>query len=288
MPEKFAKINNVKICYDIQGEGYPVIMVHGFGSCKEIWIAQFFSLSQKFKAIRFDNRGAGKSDRPKGAYTMEIFADDIRGLMDYLKIKKAHVIGWSLGGMIVQNFALKYPERINKIVLINTNYGFPNEQGPEAYKNMRIKELEVLKKDPEKAFWDEAIMGFHRDFRKEMETNPKKKYYNLWSIEDIVKINSTNPPTSQDVEVQAMALNTHKVFERLGEIKNETLLIAASHDRLTPKSCMEEMHEKIPNSMVKIIEKAGHSAPLEKAPEVNKILMEFLKVSKEQLLEATI
>jgi pimeloyl-ACP methyl ester carboxylesterase len=152
---------------------------------------------------------------------------------------------------------------------------------------MRIKKLEVLKKDPEKAFWDTAITQYYHSFRKEMEDNPKKKFYNLWSVQDMIKISSTNPPTPQDLEVQAFALNTHNVFNRLREIRNETLLISASHDRLTPKSCMEEIHEKIPNSTLKIIEKTGHSAPLEKAPEVNKILMEFLKVSKEQLIEAT-
>ena len=101
MPELFAEVNGIKFCYEILGEGDPLILVHGFGSKKESWIAQFKPFSEHFKVIRFDNRGSGKSHRPKEIYTMEVFADDIAGLMDYLKIDKAHIIGWSLGGMIV-------------------------------------------------------------------------------------------------------------------------------------------------------------------------------------------
>ncbi|GAG58408.1 unnamed protein product, partial [marine sediment metagenome] len=138
LTELFAEINGIKICYEVHGEGDPVILVHGFGRKKENWIAQFKPFSEHFKIIRFDNRGAGKSDRPKGVYTMEVFVDDIAGLMDYIEIDKAHIVGWSLGGKIVQNFALKYPERVDKMVLINTNYGLPDESGTEIYKNMRL------------------------------------------------------------------------------------------------------------------------------------------------------
>jgi 3-oxoadipate enol-lactonase len=276
MTELFAKINGVKICFEIKGEGYPIILVHGFGGKKEDWIAQFKPLSEKFRVIRFDNRGAGKSDRPKIIYTMESFADDIKGLMDYLEIKKAHIIGWSLGGMIVQNFVLKYPAYANKVVLINTNYGTPDEQGPNVYKKMRLDELEKFKKDPEKAFWDGAITSYHRDFRKQMEADTKKKFYDLWSVEDLIREKTIDPSTPEDIEAQANALITHRTYERLEEIKKETLLITSSHDRVCPKSVMVEMHEKIPNSTLKVIDKAGHSSPRSRAPEVNKLIIDFL------------
>jgi pimeloyl-ACP methyl ester carboxylesterase len=277
MTEQFVDINGVKKCYEIEGEGDPIVLVHGFGGKKEDWVGQFGPLSEKFKVIRFDNRGAGKSARRNGPYTMEVFADDIKGLMDYLEIEKAHVIGWSLGGMIVQNFALKYPECINKIIMINTNYGFPDEIGVEVYKNSRLNEIEVLNEDPEKSFWDATVTSYHRSFRKQMKADPKKKFHDLWSVEDLIKEKTIDPPTPEDVEAQAAALNTHDTFGRLGEIKNETLLIAASHDRFMPKFIMAEMQERIPNSMLKVIDKAGHGSPLSRAPEVNKIIIEFLQ-----------
>ena len=66
---------------------------------------------------------------------------------------------------------------------------------------------------------------------------------------------------------------THHTFDRLHEIKNETLLITSSHDRITPQSVMEEMHERIPNSTLKLIDKAGHDSPLSRAPEINQMIL---------------
>ena len=277
MTEQFAKVNGIKICYEIAGEGEPLFLVHGFGSKKESWIAQFPVLSKHFKVIRFDNRGAGKSDRPKGTYTMEVFADDIKGLIDYLGLEKTNIAGWSLGGMIVQNFVLKYPEKVKKVVLINTNYGFPDEDGPLVYKNMRLEEEKQKKIDHVKAWWDAARTGYYIKFRKEMEANPSKKWYGLWSADDLIKESIIDTPTAEDIETQADALKTHDTFDRLKTIKSPTLIVTASHDRLTPRSSMEEIHGQIPNSKFIIIDKAGHSSPLEKAPEVNQAIIDFLK-----------
>ena len=275
MTENYAQIGNIKICYEILGndDDYPVLLIHGFGVKKEVWMAQIGDLIKDFKVIRFDNRGAGKSDRPSGVH-IEIFADDAKNLMDYLGIEKAHVMGWSLGGMIAQNFALKYPERVNKLVLICTVTGYPTDEGPEIYKKMRLHELEL---GPEKAFWETARANFHAQYRREMEKNPKKKFFDIWSAEDIIQMLAKDPATSQDIINQAEALKTHHTMDRLQQIKNPTLLIAASHDRLTPQVNMEQMHERLANSTLVVIEKAGHFAPMTRAPEVNKTIIEFLK-----------
>jgi pimeloyl-ACP methyl ester carboxylesterase len=85
-----------------------------------------------------------------------------------------------------------------------------------------------------------------------------------------------DPLTAEDIEIQSGADNTHHTLERLHEIKNESLLIASTHDRIMPTKVMEEMHERIPNSTLKIIKKAGHNSPLSRAPEINKMIIEFL------------
>jgi pimeloyl-ACP methyl ester carboxylesterase len=110
-----------------------------------------------------------------------------------------------------------------------------------------------------------------------MEANPSKKFYNIWSVEDLIKESTINPPTHEDIDNQAAALQDHNTLELLSEIKSPTFLIAATHDRLCPKSTMEEMHRRIPNSSFEVIDKAGHSAPLSRAPEVNKLILNFLK-----------
>ena len=277
MTEQYAHVNGVKLCYEVSGEGYPLFLIHGFGAKKESWIAQIPVLSKHFKVITVDNRGAGKSGRPDSEYTMEIFADDINSLMEHLGIEKANVAGWSLGGMIVQNFVLKYPDRVNKLILINTNHGFPDESGPEVYKNMRLDEIKMKKEDPVKAWWSGARTGFYIKFRKQLEADPSKKWYGLWSAEELIEMSTIDAPTEKDIKLQAGALKTHNTFERLSTIISPTLILAASHDRLMSKSTMEQIHEKIPNSTLVFIEKAGHNSPMEKAPEVNQKIIDFLK-----------
>jgi len=277
MTEQYAEVNGVKLCYEISGEGYPLFLIHGFGAKKESWIAQIPVLSKHYKVISVDNRGAGKSERPEAEYTMEVFADDINALMEHLGIEKAHIAGWSLGGMIVQNFVLKYPGRVNKLILINTNYGFPDESGPEVYKNMRLEEIKMKKEDPVKAWWSGTRRGYYIKFRKALEADPSKKWYGLWSAEDLIEMSTIDPPTEKDVNFQAEALKTHDTFERLSMIKSPTLILAASHDRLMSKSTQEQIHDKILTSTLVFIDKAGHSSPLEKAPEVNQKIIDFLK-----------
>ena len=238
-------------------------------------------LSEHFKVIAFDNRGAGKSERPEGPYTIEMYADDIRGLMDYLKIEKAHIIGWSLGGMIVQIFLLKYPARADKAVLINTFYktvgGSGDTKYREMYVKMRIDELEENKRDPIAAYLKSARASYHVKFRREMEADPTKKFFGLWSVEDVAKERLIDPQTPRDLENQAGALEGFNTLESLHEIRHQTLLLAASHDRILPKSGMIEMHERIPNSSLKIIDKVGHGSPRSTALEVNQAIINFLK-----------
>ena len=147
--------------------------------------------------------------------------------MDYLKIKKAHVIGWSLGGIIVQRFALKYPSRLNKLILINTVMGAPNEQGVELLKKNMIEELELRKQDPEEAFWRGARLGFYIKFRKEMKANPKKKFYGLWSVEDLIKNSIKDLPTTQDIINQSNALFKTITLNDLSKIKKPYFIISS-------------------------------------------------------------
>ena len=277
MTEKFADANGIKICYSDHGDGFPIILIHGIGAKKETWIAQLKALSNKYKVIAIDVRGTGKSDRPNILYTMEILADDIKGLMDHLKIEKAHIAGRSMGGMIAQHFALKYSKQVEKLILITTSPGFPDEEGVEMMIKGRIEEIKDIRTNPEQSFWRKARMLFHQKFRKEMEANPKKKFFGIWSVDDLIKEDSIDPPTAQDLINQGHAIKKHNTSERLIEIKNNTLLLAASHDRLTSKSGMEDMSRKIPKSTLKVIDRAGHYNHLSNAPEFNQIILDFLE-----------
>ncbi|MHA1670012.1 MAG: alpha/beta fold hydrolase [Promethearchaeota archaeon] len=278
MNENYTEINGIKICYEIKGEGDPTILVHGFGVSKEVWIAQFDTLAKYFKVIRFDNRGAGKSDRPNEPYLMEMFADDIRGLMDYLNIEKANIIGWSLGGMIAQHFAIRYQNRLNKLILINTMAQWPSDKsGLEMYKNSQIERYNNKIKDPITTFFEGAKMGFTRNFLKEMKADHKKKFFGLWSAEDLIEQSKTNPSTPQDISNQVNALRHMDVLEQLKTIKNKVLVICADKDRQMPKVVNVKIHENLPNSKLIVLERAAHDSPKERAPEINQHIIDFLK-----------
>ncbi len=276
--EGFADANGIKIHYQINGNenSEPLILVSGWTLKKEMWIAQVGPLSEHFRVITFDNRGCGKSDRPDIPYTMHMFADDIIGLMDYLKIEKAHLMGYALGGMILQVFALKYPQRVNKLVLLNTVGGFPDKEGLESVRAINIKALDFQQNAPEKYFLKSAKMGYHRDFIKQLEADPNQRFHGLWTVAEFAKEYTINPQTPKDVANQCNAMLDFNVLDKLSELKCKTLIIAASHNKLHPKIAMEAMHEKIPNSRLEIIQKAGDSAYLSRAPEINELVIVFL------------
>ena len=277
MSEKFAEINGIRICYDIHGEGEPLILIHGFTSKKETFVAQIPELLKYFKVIRLDNRGSGKSDRPNEAYSMDMFVDDVRGLMDYLELEKANILGYSLGGMIAQSFALKYPERLNKLILLNTmSQLHVTEEALEGYVQSRIKNYEEKLTDPEAAFFNSAPLAYSYKFINILKADLKRKFHNAFSVEDLVKESTIDPATPQDIRNQVKSFLQFDVHDQLKNIQNSTLIICGKFDKQTPKRLSIKMHEQIPNSKLVVIE-AGHSANKEKAPEINRAIIDFLK-----------
>ncbi|MBY8983955.1 MAG: alpha/beta hydrolase [Candidatus Lokiarchaeota archaeon] len=279
MTELFAEVNGIKLCYEIDGpdDGEPIFLIHGFGVKKEVFIAQIKALSEKFRVIRVDNRGSGKSDRPNQPYTTDLLAEDLKCLMDYLKIGHAHILGYSLGGMVAQTFALNYPEKVSKLILINTTPSFPsNPSGIESYKQGKIARYHSLLEDPVKTFYDNATPGFTRNFKKILLAEPKKKIHGIFSAEDLIEMDRIDPTTPQDIENSTHLLLNFDVLEKLPNIRNETLIITATHDRTLPRSQNEIIHENIPNSKLVVIEKAGHDSVQEKAPEINQAILDFL------------
>lgn len=273
----YANLDGVKICYEIHGDGEPLLMVHGFGSKKEGHIAQTRPLSSHFKVIIFDNRGAGKSDRPPGPYSMNDYAQDMANLMDYLNLKSAYILGTSLGGMIVQHFAINFPERVKKLVVINTTPYLPlDKSGLKLYKKNQIEAYYSKLKDPEKVFFDGLRTNYSRNFAKIMRENPEEKIHGLFSARDLIENTIVDCSTPKDINNQIEAIRSHNTLEDLHKIKVPTLILCASHDRLLPKSMSMKMHEKIPNS--KIIEIVGtrHNSEKEKAPIVNRHIIDFL------------
>ncbi|CAB1078936.1 Beta-ketoadipate enol-lactone hydrolase (EC [Olavius algarvensis Delta 1 endosymbiont] len=115
-----ANIGDIRLHYEEYGQGPPMVMILGLGQDIATWQFQIPALSQQVRLIVFDNRDSGKSSRCSDKYTTATMARDVLGLMDYLKIDRAHILGTSMGGMIAQQAALAAPGRLNSLILAST------------------------------------------------------------------------------------------------------------------------------------------------------------------------
>src|SRR6476469_6119996 len=123
-----AIINGLDIHHEVQGEGPPIVFVHGLGATSNVWHAQRTTLSKSYQVIIYDRSGCGRSQPAREGYSIDAWADELAGLLDYLAVPSAVVVGHSLGSMVAQRFAGKYADRTKALVLA----GGEAEFGPEA------------------------------------------------------------------------------------------------------------------------------------------------------------
>ena len=262
--------NDIEINYYIKGKGEILVLVHGFGTKLQGWHFQIQFFEKKMKVIALDNRGVGKSSRPNYPYTMDMFVEDINNLLNHLKIsEKIHLCGISMGGMIVQHYALKYPEKLKTLILCAT----AEKLGKAIYKLVDgLKEIIAL--TPEEKIIAMYPFVFSRKFVRKLRED-KDLFDSI--KQDIVFITPTKDQTTiQDYENQKFAIEEHDTSELLNKIKIPTLILGATKDRLIPFHNQITLHEKIPNSKLVAIEGCGHGFPIEVPDYVNNIILNFI------------
>ena len=155
-------VNGFRLYYEIEGDGEPVVLIPGFAAGRETWVRQTPSLSRNFRVITFDPRGVSESDKPDGPQSISLLADDLAHLLRALGISRAHIVGASFGGFVAQEFALRYPWMISKLVLCCTSFGGPNHVQPEpATMKMvaSVKRLNVSQFEAATSFDAESRVG---------------------------------------------------------------------------------------------------------------------------------
>lgn len=123
-------IDGFQLYYESEGEGEPLVLIPGFASGHSLWSRQVGPLARHFRVITFDPRGVAQSDKPDGPQTISLLADDVAELLKFLGIESAHIVGVSFGGFVAQEFALRHPHRLRKLVLCCTTFGGPNHVVP--------------------------------------------------------------------------------------------------------------------------------------------------------------
>jgi len=138
--------------YETEGSGPPLVLIHGVGCRAEDWLPVTRALDNRFSVIRYDLRGHGKSVIPDSPWTMDTFVDDLEQLLTSLDIPRAHVAGFSLGGIIAQGFAIKYPSRVDRLCLVSTTTGRTSAEVENA-----LERLEIIKASPLDEYFEKSI-----------------------------------------------------------------------------------------------------------------------------------
>lgn len=261
------QINNLRIFFLDEGSGektarVPLLFVHGFPLNHEIWSSQIQTLSATHRVIAPDLRGHGKSDAPPGPYKIEQMADDLKALIDARRCGPVMMIGHSMGGYITFAFLRRYPKLIAGLGLVCTR---PGADAPEGKTNRENLAQRVEK--------DGSIAVVDAMFPKMLA--PTTYAEQLDASESIRRMMLATPVAGIAGASRGMALRSDS-SDLLPTIKVPTLIITGAKDQLIPPKESENIANQIPNSTLHVISGAGHLPSVEKAGEVNRILMEFV------------
>jgi pimeloyl-ACP methyl ester carboxylesterase len=255
-----AKLNGVSISYQVEGRGEPLVMIMGFSGRRSGWIRQIPFFKRYYQVITFDNRGVGKSDKPPGPYSTRMMANDTLGLMDLLGIEKAHIMGVSMGGMIAQELAINYPQRVMKLVLACTSASQDKTSGDT------LEHTKFLRLTPEGQV--SAIVGLAFD---------KPLYRFVFGLLARVQIKLVGSSGTVGIAGQSEACQKHNTLDRLPIITAPTLVIVGTADRIINPVSSEVIAGKIPNAKLVRIDGGSHCFSFEMKNEFNREVLNFLK-----------
>jgi len=265
--------NGQKLYYEVHGDGTPLVLIMGIGYDATLWgLHQIPAFSREFQVIAFDNRDVGRSSQATGPYTVADMADDVAGLLDGLGIDRAHVLGISMGGMIALEFALRYPERLDRLILTGTGAG----TGRAKFDPISIWNFVKQHDTTGLTFAAQQFLWlFSTDFCR-----------NHQAVDETLALLGSNPnPVSPEAYArQADAYVQHDALDRVGKIKARTLVVTGERDRLTPPWIGRELAEAIPGAKFHLVEGPGasHVLPLERPDDFNQIVLSFLKAPKKE------
>jgi pimeloyl-ACP methyl ester carboxylesterase len=261
MPQ--LEVNGIKVYYEIHGEGDPLVLIMGLRRNVEWWYFQIPALAEHFRVLAFDNRGAGRSDKPEMDYSIPLFAEDTEALMEALDIEEAHVLGISMGGYIAQELAINYPDKVMSLILGCTSCGgeravLMSQERMEKYTAIEgLTPEEILRKDMDIYFSERFI-----------EDNPDE-------IEEFIKISLRYYQPAHAFERQFTACLKHDTADRLHLISVPTLIMTGDDDPLVPPENSRILKELMPGAELVLFPGCRHCFFMESAEEFNRRAVDF-------------
>lgn len=261
--------NNIQIEYDDHGSGDPLLLIAGLGYDRWMWHKMVPGLAAHFRVITYDNRGVGGTDQPPGPYSAEMLADDAAALLTALGIERAAIMGHSMGGFVAQAFALKYPQRLTRLILSATNFGGPRHVPitPEA-----MAVLMDMSGDPLERLRRGIVVSTAPGFA---EAHPDM-------LDEWLAYRAAHPIAPAGYQAQLGVgmglLSEAAAFERrLPQVQAPTLILFGAADKVVPPANADLLAAQIPRGRVKILPNAGHFFPFEAPEAANAAIIVFLR-----------
>jgi pimeloyl-ACP methyl ester carboxylesterase len=243
--------------YERRGSGEPLLLITGFGISGAVFEPVLDRYAERFSCIVFDNRGSGRSQAPLRPTSMPELAADAVGLLDELGIASAHVYGVSMGGMIAQEVALRFPERVRGLVLGCTSPGGPRAVRPTV---RELRAVATAAAGAPRSPVDSTLAAvlFSERFRRD---EPERAHFLLEHFR-------RHLPAAQGVAAQLLASVFHDTVSRLDQVQAPTLVLHGERDVMAPLGNARMLAERIPNAELAIVPGAGHAYALER-PDVS-------------------
>jgi len=272
LEQQYVTLNGVKIRYVVEGNGPPVLLLHGFGQFLECWLLNIEPLSEKYRVYAVDFPGHGLSDKPKIDYSLPAAVRFVTDFMESMEIERPSLVGHSIGGLVSLILAIKSPEKVDKLVLVDCA-GLTTET-PLFHRLLALPIIgDIIVRPTIRAGTRQGMRKafYNPDFVTEKMLDLNYKYLKTPGAKEamlsIIRCGvSLNGPRSEAVAA-----------DRLHMVSVPTLLIHGAQDRSIPLKYSKHACRLIPDARLRVIEASGHCPHLEKADEFNEAVVAFLE-----------
>jgi 3-oxoadipate enol-lactonase len=258
----YADNRGVKTFFDTYGEGVPIVFLHPWTTNGYIWYFQVFPFARSHRVIVVDERGHGRSDKPRSGYSIQEHASDIAAVFDAAKIDKAILVGNSIGGMITMQFNLDYPERVLANVILSSGTGLG----------------ESMPQDAAEAFKNNFEVTFSSLLEGAVSARTKRERPEILEVmRSHFMVQANFPKYVFDSAIaDPNGVFNWNIKNRLGEIRKPTIVIAGEEDQGTPVAANKLLADNIPGAKLIVFKDVGHFCQLEKPMEFSSTVKEFI------------
>ena len=260
-----ARVNGVELAYEIGGSGPTLVLISGLGQNSLAWAGVVGAFRQHFRTLVFDNRGTGQSEVPPGPWTIDDMADDVAALIAHLDLGPASVVGWSLGGSVLQSLLIRHGASLRAGVLLNA---LPN------YTTVQHRWLDAQLALRRSGVAPEAVATMTLPWA--LSPLILSDHARTAALVDAM-VRNPWPTGIEGYSAQAEAIRVYDSTPGLPDVRTPTLVLVGAEDILTPIAQSQQIASLIPGAELVVLGKGGHSMVLDYPHEVTRTIIGWLQ-----------